>query len=82
MASYADRRHMCIDGETHRKDRDESDHVHEDHDDHYSAPGSEACLVMFPLFHCTNRLYSQCSLVFVVSLASSLIGLNDPVEPL
>ena len=59
---------MCIDGASHHEDLDESDRVHEDHDDHYSASGSEACLVMFHLLHCTNRLYSGCSLVFVVSL--------------
>ena len=30
------------------------DHVHEDHDDHCSASGSEACLVTISLFHCTT----------------------------
>ena len=33
---------------------DEGDHVHEDHDVHCSASGTEDCLVMCSLFHCTT----------------------------
>ena len=45
-----------------------SDQVHEEHDDHRSASGTEECLVMFFLFHSTMCLYSGCSLAFTVSL--------------
>ena len=36
------------------KDLDESDHVHEDHDGNCSASGTEDCLVICSLFHCTT----------------------------
>ena len=48
--SYCDCRHVCDDEESHHEDLDERDHVHEDNDDHCSASGSEACLVIFS-FH-------------------------------
>ena len=40
MVGYSDCRHVCGDDELHHEDLDESDHVHEDHDDHCSASGS------------------------------------------
>ena len=68
VVGYCDCRHVC-DGEvSYREDLDESDHVHDDHDDHCSASGSVACLVMFPLFHCTSCLCSRCSSVYTVLL--------------
>ena len=53
VAGYSDCRHVC-DDESHHENLDEGDHVHEDHDDHCSASGSEAPLVMFSRFDCTN----------------------------
>ena len=61
------------------EDLDEGDNVHEGHDHHWSASGSEDCLVMSSLF----PLYS----VFVLRVffglygvaASSLVGLYDLV---
>ena len=44
-------RHVCDDQESHHEDLVEGDHVHEDHDNHLSASGSEDYLVMFSLFH-------------------------------
>ena len=59
---------FCHDEESHHDDFVESGHVHEDHDDHWSASGSEGCLVKFSLFHCTLCLYSLCYSVFTVLL--------------
>ena len=66
VVGYCDRRHVCDDEEAHQEDRDESDHVHEDRDDLWSASGSEDFLVMLPLFHWTICFYSECSSVFTV----------------
>ena len=52
MARHSDCRHVCDDKEHHHENLYESDHVHEDHDDHCSAWGNEeACLVIiFPFY--------------------------------
>ena len=42
--------------------------VHEVDDGHCEASGSEACLVMFSLYHCTTCSYPGCSLALMVSL--------------
>ena len=42
---YGACRHVCDGGESDHEDLVASDHVHEDHDDHCSASGSEDCLV-------------------------------------
>ena len=54
MVGYSDCRHVCDDEESHHENLDGSDHVHEDNDDHCSATGSEASLVMFSHFHCAT----------------------------
>ena len=58
MVGYCDCRHVCDDEESHNEDLDEGDHVHEDHDDHCSASGTEDCLVMFP-FHSVQSVGIQ-----------------------
>ena len=68
VVSCCDGRRVRGDEESHHEDLGESDHILEDHEDHCSASGSEDCLVMFSLFHCTMCLYSVCSWVFTVSL--------------
>ena len=60
------------------EDHDEGDHVHEEHDGHCSASGSEDCLVRFSLFNCAICLYSGRSSVFTVSLC---ILLDRVVRP-
>ena len=79
MAGYGDCRHVCDDEEHHHEDLDEGDNVHEDHDDHWSASGSEDCLVMFPLSHCKNALVFRVFFGLYGVAASSLIGLYDLV---
>ena len=50
-------RQVCDDEGPHHGDADESDHVHEDHDDLCSASGSDDGLVMCSLFHCAMFSY-------------------------
>ena len=71
VVGYCDCRHVCDDEESHPEDLDEGDHVHEDHDDHCSASGTEDRLVMSSLVHCTTCLFfCLCGVA-----ASSLVGL-------
>ena len=79
MAGYCDCRHVSDDVKFHHEDLDEGDHVHEDHDDNWSASVSEDFLVMFFLFNCTMCLYSVSSSVFTVSLPPCSLGLVQPV---
>ena len=64
---YCDCRHGSDDEESHHDELVEDDHVHEDHDEHCSASGTQDCLVMFALFNRAIGLYSGCSSVFTAS---------------
>ena len=79
MASYCYRCHVCDDEESHQEDHVEGDHVHDDHDGHCCASGSEDCLVMCSLFHSTLCWHSVCSSVFDGVASSSLLGFYDLV---
>ena len=76
VAGHSDR-HVCDDEESHHEDLQESDHVHEDHDDQCPASGSEACLVMFSPFPQHNLIVFRVCFGLYGVAASSFIGLQS-----
>ena len=71
---------MCrqdADEESREEDLVESDHVHDDHDDHCSASGLEDCLVKFPLLY--NLFVCRVLFCFHGVAAASLTGMHDRV---
>ena len=78
-AGLCDCRHVCDVEESHHEDHAEGDHVHDEHNDHCTASGTEDCTVMFSFFICTILSLSRVFFGLCGVAASSLVGLYDLV---
>ena len=59
--------------------KNQGDHVHDEHNDHCAASGTEDCTVMFSFFICTTLSLSRVFFGLCGVAASSLVGLYDLV---